>query len=81
MVSDIHYAAEGEQGRAAALGGPCGRWAAGVQEHKGPIGLRTVMGLLVLSDNLLVLALVVTVLFRTEPNTVEVHCGTTASCL
>jgi transposase len=38
------------QERAAALGEPCGRWAAGVVEHKGPIGLRTVMGLLALSD-------------------------------
>lgn len=38
------------QGRAAALGDPCGRWAAGVLEHKGPIGLRTLMGLLALSD-------------------------------
>ena len=38
------------QGRAAALGEPCGRWAAGVLEHKGPTGLRTLMGLLALSD-------------------------------
>jgi hypothetical protein len=38
------------QERAASFGEPCGRWAAGVVEHKGPIGLRTVMGLLAVSD-------------------------------
>lgn len=38
------------QHRAEALGEPCGRWAAGVVNHKGPIGLRSVMGLLALSD-------------------------------
>lgn len=38
------------QDRAAAMGEPCGQWAAGVVEHKGPIGLRSVMGLLALAD-------------------------------
>ncbi len=38
------------QGRAAALGEPCGQWAAGVLERKGPIGLRTLMGLISLAD-------------------------------
>lgn len=38
------------QGRAQALGEPCGQWAAGVLERKGPIGLRTLMGLLALAD-------------------------------
>ena len=38
------------QERAAAMGEPCGRWAAGVVEHKGPICLRSVMGLLALAD-------------------------------
>lgn len=38
------------QQRAAALGEPCGQWAAGVLERKGPIGLRTLMGLVALAD-------------------------------
>jgi transposase len=32
------------------LGAPCGQWAQGVMEHKGPLGLRTLMGLLRLVD-------------------------------
>jgi transposase len=38
-------------GRCRALGEPCGQWAQRVLEHKGPIGLRTLMGLLGLSEN------------------------------
>ena len=38
------------QARAMALGEPCGQWAAGVLERKGPIGLRTLMGLISLAD-------------------------------
>jgi transposase len=37
--------------RAQALGAPCGLWAQGVLEHKGPIGLRSIMGLLGLADH------------------------------
>lgn len=36
--------------RAEALGAPCGQWAAGVLERKGPIGLRTLMGLVALAE-------------------------------
>lgn len=38
------------RGRAAALGEPCGQWAVGVLERKGPIGLRTLMGLVALAQ-------------------------------
>ena len=37
--------------RAQELGGPCGLWAQGVVDNKGPLGLRTVMGLLGLVDH------------------------------
>jgi hypothetical protein len=37
--------------RAQELGAPCGLWAQGVLERKGPIGLRSVMGLLGLVDH------------------------------
>jgi transposase len=37
-------------GRCRALGEPCGQWAQRVLEHKGPIGLRTLMGLIGLSE-------------------------------
>jgi transposase len=37
-------------GRAQELGTPCGRWAQGVMEQKGPLGLRSIMGLLGLAD-------------------------------
>jgi hypothetical protein len=36
--------------RAEAFGEPCGLWAAGVLEQKGPIGLRTLMGLVRLGE-------------------------------
>jgi len=39
------------RGRAAALGEPCGQWASSVLEHKGPIGLRSIMGLIGLADS------------------------------
>lgn len=38
------------QERAGALGEPCGRWAASVLAHKGPIGLRSLMGLIALAE-------------------------------
>lgn len=38
------------QERASALGEPCGRWAASVLAHKGPIGLRSIMGLISLAE-------------------------------
>ncbi len=37
-------------GRCQALGGGCAQWARGVLERKGPIGIRTLMGLIALSD-------------------------------
>jgi len=37
-------------GRCRALGAPCGAWAQRVLEHKGPIGLRSLMGLIGLSE-------------------------------
>jgi transposase len=37
--------------RATELGGPCGLWAQGVLERKGPIGLRSIMGLVGLVDH------------------------------
>ena len=38
-------------GRADDLGQPCGQWCRQVVEQKGPLGLRSVMGLIGLSDN------------------------------
>jgi hypothetical protein len=37
--------------RAQELGTPCGAWAQGVLEHKGPLGLRSLMGLIGLADH------------------------------
>jgi hypothetical protein len=37
--------------RARELGEPCGLWSQGVLERKGPIGLRSIMGLVSLSDH------------------------------
>jgi transposase len=37
--------------RAQELGGPCGLWAQGVLESKGPLGLRTILGLVGLVDH------------------------------
>ena len=37
--------------RAQELGTPCGSWAQGVLERKGPLGLRSIMGLIGLSDH------------------------------
>lgn len=37
--------------RAQELGHPCGQWSQGVLEHKGPLGLRSIMGLIGLSDH------------------------------
>jgi transposase len=37
--------------RAQELGAPCGSWAQGVLERKGPLGLRSIMGLIGLSDH------------------------------
>ena len=37
--------------RAHALGEPCGAWAHRVLDHKGPLGLRSIMGLLGLADH------------------------------
>jgi transposase len=37
--------------RAQELGAPCGQWSQGVLEHKGPLGLRSIMGLLRLTDH------------------------------
>ena len=37
--------------RAQELGGPCGQWSQGVLQHKGPLGLRSIMGLLRLADH------------------------------
>jgi hypothetical protein len=37
--------------RAQQLGAPCGAWAQGVLDRKGPIGLRSVMGLVGLTDH------------------------------
>jgi len=37
--------------RAQELGGPCGLWAQGVLERKGPLGLRSIMGLVGLTDH------------------------------
>jgi transposase len=37
--------------RAQELGGPCGLWSQGVLERKGPLGLRSIMGLLGLTDH------------------------------
>ena len=37
--------------RAHELGEPCGQWATGVLQAKGPLGLRTIMGLLGLADD------------------------------
>jgi len=39
------------QGRASALGEPCARWAAAVLASKGPIGLRSLMGLVALANH------------------------------
>ena len=36
--------------RAQELGAPCGQWSQGVLQHKGPLGLRSIMGLLGLAD-------------------------------
>jgi len=36
--------------RAQELGEPCGRWAQGILDRKGPLGLRSIMGLLHLTD-------------------------------
>ena len=38
-------------GRAQQLGAPCGQWSQGVLQHKGPLGLRSIMGLIGLSDH------------------------------
>ena len=37
--------------RAQELGAPCGSWAQGVLERKGPLGLRSIMGLIGLADH------------------------------
>lgn len=37
--------------RATELGGPCGQWAKGLVQRNGPIALRTIMGLIRLSDD------------------------------
>lgn len=37
--------------RAQELGAPCGSWAQGVLERKGPLGLRSIMGLIGLTDH------------------------------
>ena len=37
--------------RARDLGGPCGQWSQAVLEHKGPLGLRSIMGLVSLAEN------------------------------
>ena len=37
--------------RAAELGAPCAQWSQGVLQHKGPLGLRSIMGLVGLTDN------------------------------
>ena len=37
--------------RAEELGQPCGQWSRGVLERKGPLGLRSIMGLIGLSDH------------------------------
>jgi transposase len=37
--------------RAQEMGGPCGSWAKGVLERKGPLGLRSIMGLVGLTDH------------------------------
>lgn len=37
--------------RAQELGAPCGQWSQGVLQHKGPLGLRSIMGLLQLADH------------------------------
>jgi len=37
--------------RAQEMGGPCGSWAQGVLERKGPLGLRSIMGLIGLTDH------------------------------
>jgi transposase len=38
-------------GRAQELGAPCGAWAQGMLAHKGPLGLRSIMGLIGLLDH------------------------------
>jgi len=37
--------------RAQELGAPCGQWSQGVLQHKGPLGLRSIMGLIRLTDD------------------------------
>src|SRR5579872_1499665 len=37
--------------RAAELGAPCAQWSQGVLQHKGPLGLRSIMALIGLTDN------------------------------
>jgi transposase len=37
--------------RAQELGAPCGQWSQGVLQHKGPLGLRSIMGLIGLTDH------------------------------